>query len=159
MSGRPGLPAIERFWDKVQKTESCWLWTAYLKRNGYGQFFPRRGHPVYAHRYSYELARGAIPDGLLVLHACDNPRCVNPNHLSLGTQKENLADMRRKGRHPGTWAGREKATHCRQGHPYTLPVQGDGGRRCLVCFAEKRRRAAERQKQRTRDAKAAGVAA
>lgn len=87
----------ERFWAKVRKTDDCWTWTAGGDVDGYGAF-SRNRQPVKAHRYSWELHFGPIADGLWVLHRCDNPRCVRPDHLFLGTHTENMADMKRKGR-------------------------------------------------------------
>lgn len=96
-----GSASVERFWSKVNKTDDCWLWTASTVR-GYGQF-----HVAYAdgiaqhlsaHRYAWEHFNGPIPDGLSVLHRCDQPLCVNPIHLFLGTQSDNLHDASRKGR-------------------------------------------------------------
>jgi len=92
---------IERFWPKVDKnTENgCWEWTAYkakLRGTRYGIF--RAGPLVKAHRYSWILTNGDIPLGLKVLHKCDNSSCVNPDHLFLGTQQENILDMINKGR-------------------------------------------------------------
>lgn len=89
----------ERFWSMVQITgaDDCWLWTGKFRNSGYGIFSGCRR--VLAHRYSWELANGrSIPDGLEILHSCDNRPCVNPAHLSVGTRSENARDMWLKGR-------------------------------------------------------------
>lgn len=96
---RRRVPASERFWRFVRFNGECWEWTGSRSRRGYGRL-KVDGRPVETHRYSYELHCGAIPDGLLVLHKCDNPPCVNPLHLFLGTQLDNVRDMFRKGRNP-----------------------------------------------------------
>lgn len=84
---------------KRDPQSGCWLWTASTAGKGYGQLrIPGTRRNVYAHRFSYELYRGAIPPGMQLLHSCDNPRCVNPDHLSIGTCKENLQDMKEKDR-------------------------------------------------------------
>lgn len=99
-----GLSYEQRFWKSVEKTDTCWLWRAGRDHDGYGVFQADiHGVRVYsAHRYSHMLATGEIlgPE-ILVLHSCDNPPCVNPEHLSSGTYKENTADMLAKGRHLG----------------------------------------------------------
>lgn len=91
----------DRFWSKVNKTSGCWLWTAGTIR-GYGQFnlgrVAGKSRTAYAHRVSWELAHGPVAGDLSVLHRCDVPLCVNPEHLFLGTQQDNLADARQKGR-------------------------------------------------------------
>lgn len=91
---------IARFWSKVDKLpihKGCWIWTAGRGTRGYGQFsIGGRNHS--SHRASYEIQYGSIPEGLSVLHRCDNPACVNPSHLFVGTQKDNMVDMVQKGR-------------------------------------------------------------
>lgn len=89
-------PRDERFWQKVEKTDTCWLWRGSKNTTGYGQL--RTDRLEKAHRISWEIHNGPIPDGLAVLHACDNPPCVNPSHLWLGTQADNARDRQAKGR-------------------------------------------------------------
>jgi hypothetical protein len=89
----------EKFWSKVDKTDVCWNWTASTNGNGYGQFkVSRTRKNITAHRMSYVLHHGQIPDGLWVLHKCDNRKCVNPDHLFLGDAAANVHDMDAKGR-------------------------------------------------------------
>lgn len=89
---------MDRFWSKIKKTDTCWLWTGGSSRGGYGVFVLRKPDRAYAHRFSWYLENGDIPDGLLVLHRCDIPSCVRPDHLFLGTQQDNMDDMIAKGR-------------------------------------------------------------
>lgn len=98
----------DRFWRHVDKggpvpphrleLGPCWQWTGCIAGFGYGQFRVDRRTREYAHRKSYRMARGDIPDGMRVLHACDNPACVNPDHLFLGTEQDNMRDRQNKGR-------------------------------------------------------------
>jgi len=99
---KPEDPAV-RFWRKVSKTDSCWIWMAGVTSSGYGQFMVGKSPSIkaYAHRFSWTLAHGPIPDGLFVCHRCDTPRCVRPDHLFLGTARENMHDALRKHRPVG----------------------------------------------------------
>lgn len=84
---------IQRFWARVEKSlDGCWLWTGSVRHFGHGHLNVNRQR-VLAHRFSWELAHGEIPSGTQVNHHCDNPRCVRPDHLYLGTQAENIRDM------------------------------------------------------------------
>jgi hypothetical protein len=136
-------PLEERFWEKVAKGDGCWLWTASLGSTGYGQICVRDEKGQYrqtkAHRVSWILTNGPIPGGLQVLHKCDNPPCVNPDHLFLGTAIDNMRDMAAKGRHVGT----RKPT-CKRGHPRPVP-----GADCLQC----KRTWAERNPEKAAEAR------
>jgi hypothetical protein len=93
-----GALVEERFWKLVDKSGDCWTWKASLTTHGYGQFVLPYHHHIGAHRFAYELENGPVPAGLVVCHRCDNPPCVNPAHLWVGTQGDNLRDMHGKGR-------------------------------------------------------------
>lgn len=88
--------SAERFWSRVEKTPECWTWTRACYRNGYGAF-SIGGRNRLAHRVAWFLTYGEWPDRM-VLHSCDNRRCVRPDHLFLGTAKDNTRDMMQKGR-------------------------------------------------------------
>ena len=133
----------DRFWSKVDETEGgCWLWTAYINRNGYGMF--RLGRMQLAHRVAYEDAKGPIPEGLTIDHLCRVRACVNPDHLEAVTIGENI---RR-----GINYDREK-THCPQGHSYDEEntYRHRGHRYCKECRRKRnRRRYWERKTDKTR---------
>ena len=92
---------VERFNSKYRKDESgCWIWTASTAGKGYGQIkLPGQRKQIYAHRLSYLIHKGEEPGNKHVCHTCDNPRCVNPDHLFIGTSQDNHDDMKAKGRH------------------------------------------------------------
>jgi hypothetical protein len=100
----------QRFWEKVDKSagpDGCWLYMGFRKWDGYGWLARSKGDSnvryITAHRYAWELQNGPT-NGLHVLHKCDNPPCCNPAHLELGTHKDNMADMKAKGRHNGRFS-------------------------------------------------------
>src|SRR5882672_8799966 len=99
----PRRDPTERFWSFVEKCPGCWLWTGGTAgKMHHGVFGVRdpegKMRTTYAHRFSWEIHKGPIPSGMWVLHRCDVPRCVRPDHLFLGTQQDNMDDMIRKGR-------------------------------------------------------------
>jgi len=94
----PYRPLVDRFWEKVKKTDSCWLWNAAVDESGYGVLWTGRGRYDRAHRVAYRLLIGEIPEMFFVLHRCDVPRCVNPKHLYAGTKQQNAIDRESRGR-------------------------------------------------------------
>ncbi|MGJ0510229.1 MAG: HNH endonuclease signature motif containing protein [Methylocystis sp.] len=129
-----------RFWEKVIRGDGCWEWTAAKSVRGYGTFGLRKGKMVPAHRMSWELTYGKIPDGLIVCHHCDNPECVRPDHLFLGTYSDNTQDMIRKGRggiqkHLARKGLRRNGTPvavCKRGHP-SVPENRTPSGNCRPC--------------------------
>jgi len=95
----PVLGPTDVFELRIKKTRGCWLWTGTKNQYGYGVFLMPGERPIRAHRYSYELFVGKIPPGKIIMHSCDNPPCVNPRHLSIGTKAQNNKDTGQKRRH------------------------------------------------------------
>jgi hypothetical protein len=87
----------QKFWPKIDKTATCWIWKGGRTAQGYG-IFKQDKKPILAHRFSYEIHKGKIPIGMVMCHHCDNPSCVNPEHLFYGTPKDNRQDSLRKNR-------------------------------------------------------------
>lgn len=126
---------MERFWEKVNKTDECWLWTAGTCKDGYGRF-RLDGRVQQAHRVAYELLVGPIPEGLELDHVCRVTACVRPDHLEPVTHQENMA----RGHY-----GRRDC--CKRGHLFTPENTRwvESGRRCRKCAVENTRRYQERR--------------
>ena len=118
---------VQRFWEKVVKTDGCWLWIGARHPNGYGNFTANTGQVCCAHRYAYELLVDKIPPGMTIDHICKVRNCVNPDHLRVMTQSANSRI--------GYYPNRDK-THCKRGHPLSgenLRITSTGGRACREC--------------------------
>ncbi len=115
-----------------EPNSGCWIWTGYISKQGYGRFSPKwKMSPLYAHRISYEIYKGKIPDGLALDHLCRVRCCVNPDHLEPVTYRENLL----RGRGPGGVLFKPK-THCKAGHKFSdgsFYISGRGTRVCRLC--------------------------
>lgn len=140
--------AVERFWPKVLKSDGCWLWQGCVQGNGYARF-RAGGRTVYAHRFSYELHNGPIPEGLMLDHLCRTPRCVRPDHLEAVTNRENtvrglgpLVNTISPQARAAAWAINRNKTHCAKGHAYDAENTRycpDGSRRCAQCCRDRAR--------------------
>lgn len=137
----------ERILPKLTQVGECWEWSGYRNAKGYGQATYLQ-HRFLTHRLAYELLVGPIPEGLIVMHACDNPPCCNPNHLRVGTRGDNQQDMARKRRSPHL-----AKTHCPKNHPYdeaNTIVRPNGARACRECKrADARRYMAQKRAERS----------
>ena len=147
-------PPHIRALDKALIGEGCWEYGGKIGNHGYGVVFipdgTRHGATALAHRVVYEGLVGPIPDGMILCHHCDNPKCVRPDHIFVGTDADNMADMHAKGRHAhGETHPASKITHCPQGHPYSgdnLYIRNCGRRMCRACNNERRKRYPSRRK-------------
>lgn len=133
----------EKFLSRIKKdSNKCWIWTGYFGGSGkfqYGRLSFNKKY-VAAHRFSFEYHKEKIPKGMLVCHTCDNPKCVNPEHLFIGTYKDNNIDSVDKNRH-----AQKRKTHCPKGHEYSKEntyiinlKNGRHGRMCLTCRIDHR---------------------
>jgi hypothetical protein len=127
---------LERFWSKVLKADGCWLWQGTRDDHGYGTISVA-GSEFRASRISYAIAFGD-PGKLNVLHSCDNPPCVKPNDLFLGTDADNVRDAFSKGRRGVGVVVRRRRIVCKRGHPLT-PENSDNRNRCIQCKRERNR--------------------
>jgi hypothetical protein len=125
-------PVTERFWERVEITESCWLWRGARTGGGYGQLIID-GRRTYAHRWAYESLVGDIPVGLQLDHLCRTRHCVNISHLEPVTVRENVL------RGEGVSARHARKTHCPSGHPYSSgnTYLSRGRRSCRQCHRDR----------------------
>lgn len=156
MRGHTPRPFEDRLFEKINKTDTCWLWTGYIKPTGYGAIkgpWPSTKN-MHAHRATYELLVGPIPEGLVIDHLCRVRSCVNPEHLEPVTTWENLM------RGETVYARNLAKTHCPQGHELTpdncVKRPNKRGRDCKTCHRDRERVARRRREQLKKDVHALG---
>lgn len=139
------LTDVQRFWLKVSKTHSCWNWMGCRNALGYGFFYTNK-HTVSAHRFSYELLKDKIPKNMIIDHLCRNRSCVNPEHMEVVTQRENVL------RGLTIPAINSKKTQCVHGHSYTpqntFYRKVSGKRECRTCQQLRCKKYKQQQKRR-----------
>lgn len=128
----PSSTRADLFWSRVNKTSTCWLWTGRISCHGYGVVSVGRKR-IGTHRFAWALVNGDIPSGLFVCHTCDVRNCVNPSHLFLGTQRDNVQDMLRKGRGVTGSSDRCKRGHLLAGDNLRIEANRQTLRICLAC--------------------------
>lgn len=136
-------PMLEKLLAKSRVDEhGCWIWIAGFNRLGYGQVHDSdRNLDLLAHRASYTLFRGQIPDGLALDHLCRQPRCINPEHLEPVTHRENMARVKA--------ANHDAKSECPSGHPYSFAntwMSSEGYRKCRTCCRLRRREAVAKKR-------------
>ena len=153
VSGKKGfqsIPLEKRFWEKVQRSDGCWIWTAHVGFDGYGRIGVGRSCRK-APRVCWQICFGEIPVGVYVLHTCDNKLCVRPDHLYLGNNSDNMKDRSARGR-TNNFLGRQ--THCKLGHEFSgsnlsvryKPSENRTYRECVECRRRKNVRWRERDR-------------
>lgn len=161
MAKSPQMSIGSRFWKRIKKSDQCWEWIGLKIKIGYGSLW-WSDKMWLAHRISWTLHFGEIPNGKFVLHKCDNRACVRPSHLFLGTQLDNVRDCISKGRFvqnkpPQGWKPHKK-THCKRGHEFTeenTRINKKGRRGCRACHRihDKKRSKARWQQEKARRSK------
>ena len=136
------VPVAERFWTKVDFTNTCWVWIAARQGDGYGNIGIGKGRSALAHRYSYEEQRGPIPDGTELDHLCRNRACVNPSHLDAVTHRVNV-------NRGISNEGQRAKTHCPHNHPYdeVNTYVYKGVRACKICRRQAQIRCEAKKRQ------------